>query len=103
MSGRADQGVHVSSKQVWSVVGGLAATGAGILGKKAAHSGWRKVTGKEPPANPESRETTWAEALGFAVASGAVMGIARLLGRRFAAGAWERVTGALPPGLETVD
>ena len=53
---------------------------AGLVAKHAIEISWRKATGKEPPANPESPETTWTEAVGFAVLSGVVLGIARLAG-----------------------
>ena len=90
------------AKQAWSVVGGVAAALAGLVAKHAVEISWRKATGKEPPANPESPETTWAEAVGFAVLSGVVLGLARLVARRTAARSWYKATGNLPPGLESV-
>ncbi len=90
------------AKQAWSVMGGIAAALAGMAAKHAVEFSWRKATGKAPPANPESPETTWAEAVGFAVLSGTALGIARLLARRAAARSWVRATGNLPPGLESV-
>lgn len=90
------------AKKMWSLVGGVSAALAGMLAKNAVELVWRKSTGKEPPANPESPETTWAEAVGFAVLSGVVLGVARLLARRGAARSWRKATGNLPPGLESV-
>jgi hypothetical protein len=92
----------VLAKQAWTVMGGLAAALAGLVAKHAIEIAWRTTTGKEPPANPESPETTWAEAVGFAVLSGVVLGLARLLARRAAARSWYKATGNLPPGLESV-
>ena len=90
------------AKQTWSLVGGLSAALAAMLAKNAVEVAWRKSTGREPPANPESPETTWGEAFGFAVLSGVALGVARLLARRAAARGWHRATGNLPPGLESV-
>lgn len=93
----------MAPKQAWSVVGGLTAAGGGMAAKKALHKTWKAVTGNEPPANPEHPRTTWAEAVAYAMISGAFMGLARLAARKFAAHMWERRTGALPPGLEEVE
>jgi hypothetical protein len=92
----------VLAKQAWTVMGGVAAALAGLAAKHAIAIAWRTTTGKEPPANPESPETTWAEAVGFAVLSGVVLGLARLVARRAAARSWYKATGNLPPGLESV-
>jgi hypothetical protein len=87
---------------MWSVLGGVSAALAGMVAQKTLELTWRKATGKEPPANPESPETTWVEAVGFSVLSGVLIGVDRLLARRSAARSWVRATGNLPPGLETV-
>jgi hypothetical protein len=55
-----------------------------------------------PPTNPESPDTTWQEAVGWAIVSGAAVGVARLLATRTAANYWRKSTGELPPGLEEV-
>ena len=91
------------SSLAWKVLASLSAVAAGIAARKMLVAIVRKTTGKEPPANPESPETTWPEAFGFAVLSGVVLGVARLLARRSAARSWVRATGHLPPGLETVE
>jgi hypothetical protein len=96
------RGEPVLAKQAWSVMGGLTAALAALIAKRAIALSWRGVTGKQPPANPESPETTWAEAVGFAVLSGTVLGLARLFARRAAARSWYKATGNLPPGLESV-
>ena len=90
------------AKQTWSVVGGVSAALAAMLARNAVELVWRKSTGRQPPANPESPETTWSEAVGFAIVSGVALGVARLLARRAAARSWHRATGNLPPGLESV-
>lgn len=88
---------------VWRVLG----TGAAVLAANAARNGlsniWQAVTGKEPPSNPESPDTTMAEAIGWAIASGAAIGLARMLATRQAAKYYRKSAGHLPKGLENVN
>ena len=86
----------------WKVLATGSAVVAGIAAKKVLEVAWEKGTGKEPPRNPESPETTWAEAVGWAVLSGVVYGLARLVATRQAAQYYKRSTGHLPKGLEDV-
>jgi hypothetical protein len=83
----------------------LMATVASLFGayaaRKALHLAWKTTTGKQPPANPEHPEVTWAEAVGWAVVSGAVIGVARMAAQRKVASSWHKSTGQLPPGLES--
>ena len=90
-------------KLLWKVAGGLTAAVAAIAAKKAVDLAWRAATGgKEPPANPEDPETTWGEAVAWALLSGTAIGMARLLAQRSAAKMWIRRTGSLPPGIREV-
>jgi hypothetical protein len=73
---------------------------AAILARKALRLTWKAFTGKEPPANPEHPEVTWPEAVSWAVASGAAIGLARLAAQKKVAATWHRSTGSLPPGVE---
>jgi hypothetical protein len=91
-----------SEQIAWKVVGLVAAITAGIAAKKVATTAWEKGTGSPPPANPESPDTTWAQALGWAVATGAVVGVARMLASRKLADYWRKSTGHLPPGIQEV-
>ena len=86
----------------WKVLGTGAAVGAGVLAKKLVTAGWKTATGKEPPANPEDPEVSWPEAVGWAVASGAVVGVARLLAVRKAARYYTNSAGHRPKGLNEV-
>jgi hypothetical protein len=87
---------------VWKILGTGAAIGAGILAKKLATTAWKLGTGNEPPVNPEDPEVTWKEAVGWAVASGAVVGVARLIATRKAAAYYRKSTGHEPKGLNKV-
>ena len=52
--------------------------------------------------NPEDPEVTWKEAIGWAVASGAIVGVARLLATRKAAAYYRKSAGHEPKGLNKV-
>ncbi|MGN6333433.1 MAG: DUF4235 domain-containing protein [Motilibacteraceae bacterium] len=87
---------------LWKVVGTGAAVGAGIAARKGITATWHAAMGTPPPTNPEDPDVTWQEAVGWAVLSGAAVGVARLLATRKAADYWRRSTGSLPKGLQSV-
>jgi hypothetical protein len=87
---------------MWRVFGGLTAVLAGITARKVLVKGWKMVTGKEPPNNPEAPGTSMREAVGWALASGAAVGMVRMLASRKAAHYYKRSTGHLPRGMEEV-
>ncbi len=62
----------------------LAALGAAFVARKVATMAWTKVTGHEPPADPEDPAVGMAEALGWAIAMGVVVGAVRVLAVRAA-------------------
>ena len=86
--------------QAWKLTSVLAGLVGAQIGRRGLTSVWRAVKKDDPPLNPLSKETTWPEALAFAVISGAVYGVARMVMQRAAAGVWTRQLGAPPPGLE---
>lgn len=90
------------AEMTWKLVG----LASGVLSAKAsrtvAEKVWIKTKGGDPPRNPASFQTTWPEALGWAVATGVAAGVARLVATRGAAHVWQRATGSLPPGLEEI-
>lgn len=86
----------------WKVFGGLSAVFAGVAARKLLVTTVTKTTGKTPPANPEAPDTSWQEAVVWALLSGAAIGVARMLATRKAAGYYRRSTGHLPPGMEEV-
>lgn len=83
----------------WKVLG----TGAAVLSAAVAERGitaaWRAATGTEPPVNPENPDTRWAEAIGWALLSGAVIGLARLVATRKAAEYYRHSSGSLPKAV----
>jgi hypothetical protein len=86
----------------WRVLGGLSAILAGLAARKLLVTAWRRTTGNNPPANPAAPGTAWREAIPYALASGAAMGLARMLATRKAASYYRKSTGHLPPGMEEV-
>ncbi|MGH8894939.1 MAG: DUF4235 domain-containing protein [Actinomycetes bacterium] len=86
----------------WRILGGLSAVAAGIAARRLMVKAWQAATGGNPPANPAAPGTAWREAVPYALASGAAMGLARMLATRKAAGYYQRSTGHLPPGMEEV-
>jgi hypothetical protein len=70
----------------------LAALGAAALMRKTLHKAWESATGRQPPVNPESRETTWGQALAWALVSGALLELARLVARRGAISTMSKAT-----------
>src|SRR3954451_205166 len=100
MSGRpGDQEDDVGSL-AWKIIG----TGSAVLAATAAHKGlsaaWKLATGDDPPTIPEDPDTSWTEAIAWAVLSGVVLGLARLIATRRAAHYYIRSTGELPKALE---
>jgi hypothetical protein len=87
---------------IWRIFGRTSAVLAGIAARKALTAGWRRASGHNPPANPAVPGTSWPEAIAFAVASGATIGLARMLATRRAAHYYRRSTGHLPRGMEEV-
>jgi hypothetical protein len=85
---------------VWKILGTSAAIGAAVVARKVITSGWTSATGKAPPANPEDPEVSWPEAVGWAVASGAFIGVARLLATRKAAAYYTKSAGHPPKRLQ---
>ena len=69
---------------------GAAAFGAAFAVRKLMNLGWKKATGKEPPADPNDPAVGTAEALSWAIALGVVVAVARVLAIRLAAGHMRR-------------
>jgi hypothetical protein len=85
---------------VWKVLG----LGSKIFGRtvttKLANTIWRKATGKNPPVNPMSPTTTWAEAAAWAIITGALSSLSAMVATRQAAKYYRTSAGHLPKDLE---
>jgi len=73
---------------------------AAAAAQKGLSAAWKLATGDDPPTIPEDPDTSWTEAIAWAVLSGAVLGLARLIATRRAAHYYIRSTGELPKALE---
>ena len=93
---------QTTQKLGWKIVGGLAGLLAATLTKKAITAVWRSTKHADPPSNPAAPDTSWPEAMTWAVSTGVALGVARLVAARGAAAGWEKATGSLPPGLKEV-
>lgn len=89
----------MAGSKVWKVMALGSAIGATVAVRKAMDVSWKVGTGHPPPKNPEDPDVDWHEAVAFAIASGAAIGLARMLASRKAAAYYRRSTGHLPPGL----
>ncbi len=100
MTGQSDR--VISERAVWKGIGVLSGLAVGYVVRLGLQQVWRASTGKEPPGNPVARNTTWRQALIWAISSGAAMAVARLLTQRGAAEAFKMASGHYPEGLEEV-
>jgi Protein of unknown function (DUF4235) len=64
------------------VVNGLATMSAAFVARKVLMFAWTKVTGKEPPTNPEDPRVALPEALGWSVMVGITVAVVRVLAVR---------------------
>lgn len=80
---------------LWTLAAGGAALGSAALAKKVLTRGWEKRRGTVP-GNPATSDTTWNEALAWAVMSGVVVGVVRLLAQRGVAAAFVKAGRGLP-------
>lgn len=87
------------SNVAWKVVATGGAFAATFLTKKIVGGAWKAATGGDPPEHPENPDTTWTQAVAWAMITGAVAGAIRLVIARNAAVGWRSATGALPPGV----
>ena len=57
-------------------------TSTAFLARKVLMTGWTKVTGKEPPTNPEDPQVALSEAIGWSVLVGITVAVVRVLAIR---------------------
>jgi hypothetical protein len=73
-------------KKKREVLGSLSMTllllGASVLARESVAKGWAKAAGEDPPREKSNREVGFREAMGWALLSGSMVGLARMLVRR---------------------
>ena len=67
-----------------------------FLARKVLTTTWKLASGKEPPENPAHPTVTWPEAVSWAVASGAAVGLARLIAQKKVADSFHRAAADTP-------
>jgi hypothetical protein len=86
--------------KLWTLFSLGAALSAAAVARKALDTGWKAATGKHPPDNPADPDVQMAEAVAWAVVTGAFVALARMLAQRRAADYYRRSAGHLPPQLQ---
>jgi hypothetical protein len=81
----------------WGMLAGGAAALTAWLVRRLLEVSWKKITGNEPPLNPDLPSVPWRDALVWGGAVGLAAGLSRAIGRRGAAAAWRRAVGTHPP------
>jgi len=83
------------------VFNSLTTMAAGFIAKKLITKAWTRVTGKEPPVNPEDPGVAFVEALAWSVVTGVTVAAFRLLAIR--AVARRALTGADREAADAAD
>ena len=89
----------LTDEQTWMLTSAASAVVAAVITRAAARSTWKSAKGSRPPRNPASPQTSWPEAMAWAMGTGMIVSMARLLAERAAAGGWRQMIGRLPSGL----
>lgn len=89
---------NVLSKIGWKVVTLAFAVPIGRAVSKATQEVWLAARPGNPPRDPKKSDTTWTDAIGWAVVSGIGIAAGRLFAARSAAKVWRTVFGVEPPG-----
>jgi len=80
----------MTRENAWTAAGILTVIAGAMIGRTLLKSGWRAATGNEPPQDPDAEDTTWKQALTWAVVTGAIIGVARALSQKGASAAERR-------------
>jgi hypothetical protein len=84
-------------KYGWKAIAVGTGAVAGLATQRAIELVWTAVRGSRPPKVAADRNSPWAEAVSWAVATGIGVGVARLLAVRTAAVIWEAAAHTPPP------
>jgi hypothetical protein len=87
-------------KLVWKIMGTGAGRGADLMARRLVTTGWTVAVGKPPPGHASNSEASWPAAIGWAAASGALVGVARMVATRKAAAYYTKSAGHPPEALQ---
>jgi hypothetical protein len=85
-----------AGKTGYKVLAMLASLIGAVFARKVLTVVWKLASGKEPPEDPAHPTVTWPEAVSWAVASGAVVGVAKLVAQKKVADSFSRAAGDTP-------
>ncbi|MGB7448574.1 MAG: DUF4235 domain-containing protein [Ornithinimicrobium sp.] len=87
-------------EKLWSVATTVAAIVGGTMAKNVIEGVWTKAKhGGDSPSNPADPNVDWAEAIAFAIISGAIVQIVRAVVNRESTRAFTKATGQLPKSV----
>ncbi|QGG95017.1 DUF4235 domain-containing protein [Actinomarinicola tropica] len=92
-----DAGPSTGEQVLWKAMTLGSGVLAALVARRVVGAIWTRIKGADEPTDPADRNTSWTNAIQWAVASGVGAGVARVLAQRAAARAWESATGATPP------
>lgn len=92
---------NVISKLLYRVLTLLLYFPIARLVRTAAQHVWVAARPGDPPKDPKKADTSWADALTWALISGVGTAVGRLITTKGAAGAWRAIIGTEPPGHDT--
>jgi hypothetical protein len=88
------------SKQVWKLMDRGSTVAAGALARQASELTWKVATGKKPPSDKKSLESSLPEIALWAFIGGGLTELVRVMVKRSTAAYWVKSTGHLPPGMK---
>ena len=71
---------------------------AALTTRQSANTAWKAVFRENAPENPDTRKTTWPEALAYGAFSGALAGVVGVIARRYASAGWRKAGRRIPRG-----
>jgi uncharacterized protein DUF4235 len=74
----------------YKMMAAIASLFGALVARKLLTAVWKMASGKEPPENPAHPTVTWPEAVSWAIASGAAVGVARLIAQKKVADSFHR-------------
>ena len=80
----------------YKIMAAIASLFGALVARKLLTAVWKAASGKEPPENPAHPTVTWPEAMSWAIASGAVVGVARLVAQKKVADSFHRASHDTP-------
>lgn len=77
----------MTRENAWTLGSFFLVVAGAAAGRALLKGGWRATAGNMPPVDPDADDTDWAEAIAWAVVTGALVGVARALARKSASAA----------------